>query len=227
MDLAEKSQMGVFRYLTQLIDRDELDASGRPAWTPADKQSRRCPPGQQRQQRRLDQPLAPARQRRTPDRREPHDARLPWAPLVQLVAGGGPAHGLVRVSRDGGRSYPRSRERPVTAALPNPPAAVRLHAAAGYACCVVADLDIKKKGQAQVDPDRDVLPALLGRCGGFTLTGSSPTCGRHLYLPLLKPVPHEQVRLVMHAHASLLPSLDVAPDGGAHHQVAADAASRR
>ncbi len=165
MDLAEKSGMGVFRYLTQFIDCDELDASGRPAWTP--RTSRRCPPVQQRQQRRLDQPLAPARQRRPPDRREPHDARLPWDPLVQLVAGGRPAHGLVRVSRGGGRSYPRSRERPVTAALPNPPAAVRLYTAAATPAASSPISTFKKKGQAQVDPDRDVLPALLGRCGGL------------------------------------------------------------
>ncbi len=38
MDRAEQSGMGVSRYLAQLIDRDELDASGRPAWALADKQ---------------------------------------------------------------------------------------------------------------------------------------------------------------------------------------------
>lgn len=134
-----------------------------------------------------------------------------WAALAAVVAGGGVAAGRVRVSRDGGRSYPRSRERTLTSEVPDQPAAVRLYDTNGDARCLVADLDVKRGGQQQVDRDLACLLVLIERCGGRAFTDSSPTGGRHVYLPLEQPVHYDQLRPVAHALAVLLPSLDVAP----------------
>ncbi len=35
MDRADKAGLSVSKYLTALIDRDELDAQGRPTWAPS------------------------------------------------------------------------------------------------------------------------------------------------------------------------------------------------
>lgn len=76
-----------------------------------------------------------------------------WAALAAAVAGGGARHGRVRVSRDGGRTYPAGRERALTADLPNQPAAVRTYDDEGYARCLSADYDVSRGGQDQVDQD--------------------------------------------------------------------------
>lgn len=137
-------------------------------------------------------------------------AAAAWAGLSPVVAGGGAA-ARVRVSRDGGRSYPRSRERAWTSVVPAQPAAVRVYADDGTARCLTADLDASRGGRAQVDRDVAVLLALVGRCGGRAFTDSSPSGGRHVYVPLVVPVSHDELRPAMYALAALLPSLDVAP----------------
>jgi len=138
-------------------------------------------------------------------------AAAQWAALSWAVAGGGRTTGRMRVSRDGGRNYPRSRERDLTTAVPNQPAAVRLYDAQGDARCLVADLDVSRGGQHQVDQDLARLRSLVERCGGRAFTDHSPNGGRHLYLPLAQPVGYDQLRAVMLALAALLPSLDITP----------------
>ena len=134
-----------------------------------------------------------------------------WAVLSPVVAGGGAPAGRVRVSGDGGRSYPRSRERAWSVVLPGQPAAVRVFGGDGTARCVTADLDVGRGGQGQVDRDAGVLLALVARCGGRAFTDRSPSGGRHVYVPLAVPVGYGELRPVMYALAALLPSLDVAP----------------
>ena len=95
--------------------------------------------------------------------------------------------------------------------LPGQPAAVRVYSDDGTARALVADLDVGRGVQAQVDRDAAALTALLGRCGGRVFTDSSPSGGRHVYVPLAVPVGHGELRPVMYALAALLPSLDVAP----------------
>lgn len=156
----------------------------------------------------LDVPCPPAR----PDAAAPAvRAAAEWAALAAAVAGGGRAAGRVRVSRDGGRSYPRSRERALTATVPDQPAAVRVYDDVGEARCLVADFDVSRGGQGQVDRDLARLLALVAGCAGRAFTDHSPAGGRHLYLPLARPVPYDQLRPVMYALAALLPSLDIAP----------------
>ncbi len=95
--------------------------------------------------------------------------------------------------------------------LPAQPAAVRVYSDDGTARCLTADLDVGRGGRAQVDRDVAVLLALVARCGGRAFTDSSPSGGRHVYVPLVVPVAHDELRPVLYALAALLPSLDVAP----------------
>lgn len=139
------------------------------------------------------------------------DADSAWAALAHVVAGGGARSGRVRVSRDGGRSYPSSRERALTGALPNQPAAVRVYDDDGYARCLSVDLDVSRGGQQQVDRDVARLLELLHRCGGRAFMDRSPGGGRHVYLPLVTPVHYTVLRPVALALGVLLPSVDPMP----------------
>lgn len=130
-----------------------------------------------------------------------------WQATVTALAAGG----RVRVSRDGGRSYPRSRERPLPTNSPAQPTAVRVYDEHGLARCLPADFDVARGGRAQVDRDLARLQALVERCGGRVITDRSPNGGAHLYVPWQQPVPFQQLRPLMQALAGLLPTLDVQP----------------
>lgn len=139
-----------------------------------------------------------------------------WAALAWAIAGGGRSAGRVRVSRDGGRTYPLSRERTLGAHVPDQPAAVLLYDAAGRARCLAADLDVGRGGRQQVEQDLARLVTLVARCGGRYFTDRSPSGGAHLYLPFADPVDFTELRLVMRALAVMLPSLDIAPAVNVH-----------
>ncbi len=135
------------------------------------------------------------------------DAQKAWTATSFALAGGA----RVRVSADGGRSYPRSRERQLPAAVPDQPAAVRIYDQQGEARCLPADLDIGRGGPGQVLKDLARLRGLIERCGGRVITDRSPNGGQHLYVPWRDSVPFHELRPVMIALAALLPSLDVQP----------------
>jgi hypothetical protein len=139
-----------------------------------------------------------------------------WAALAWAVAGGGRAAGRVRVSRDGGRTYPLSRERDLGGHVPDQPAAVLLYDATGRARCLAADLDVGRGGPQQVDQDLTRLTELIERCAGRCFTDRSPSGGRHLYLPLAEPIDFVEMRAVLRALSVLLPSLDIAPAVNLH-----------
>ena len=130
-----------------------------------------------------------------------------WAALAHAVAG----RPRVRVSRDRGRSYPRSCERALTAQLPASPAAVLLYDAAGGARCLVADFDVSRGGRAQVDADAARFAALIASCGGRSFADASPNGGRHVYVIWSAPVSVTELRPVMRALRVLFPSLDITP----------------
>ena len=69
------------------------------------------------------------------------------------------ARPVMRLSVDGGRSYPRARV--LAAGRPAVPAAVATFDAAGRAPNVVFDLDVSKGGPARVAADAEGLAALL------------------------------------------------------------------
>lgn len=130
-----------------------------------------------------------------------------WESLAPVVAG----RPRVRVSRDRGRSYPRSCERALTAALPAAPAAVLLYDAAGAARCLAADFDVKRGGRARVDEDAARFAALVEACGGRSFSDVSPTGGRHVYVIWSAPLSITELRPVMRALRELFPSLDITP----------------
>ena len=130
-----------------------------------------------------------------------------WEQFASTIAG----RPRVRVSRDGGRTYPAGCERPLTAALPSAPAAVLLYDAEGSARCLAADFDVSRGGSAQVDADAAAFAALVEACGGRSFADRSPTGGRHVYVTWSSPVSIADLRPVMYALSALYPSLDIGP----------------
>lgn len=141
---------------------------------------------------------------------------IAWAGLVPVLA----QRPVMRVSRDGGRTYPASRQRQLTERLPGQPAAVPTFDQHG--CTRVLALDFDAKGQNSslcgdlsgpeaVAKDVATLHALVSPHGGQLIVDESPNGGRHAYLVLDRPAPHHQVVPVMRALASRLPTLDVQP----------------
>ncbi|GAA1836179.1 hypothetical protein GCM10009795_096680 [Nocardioides hankookensis] len=131
-----------------------------------------------------------------------------WARLAPRLA----ARGRVRISRDGGRNYPRKYERFASAELPNTPAAVRVYDVNGCAPVFVVDLDSAKSSASQVERDFDALIGLLERTGLRSwFSDHSPNGGRHVYVPLTEPAPFEEVRAAARLLAGRLRTVDPLP----------------
>ena len=130
-----------------------------------------------------------------------------WDLLAPAIA---PVSGRVRLSRDGGRSYPSRWERPL-GARPTVPAAVRLYDGAGRARVLALDLDAKLAGRAQVLADCALAVRWLGECGGLPVVDESVSGGRHVYLLLEAVRPAEEILPVLRALRTVLPSLDPTP----------------
>jgi hypothetical protein len=141
----------------------------------------------------------------------PTDPQLLWRAFAPAIAG----RPRVRVSRDGGRTYPARAEHDLSEDLPAAPAAVLLYNAAAAARCLAADFDITRGGQAQVDTDTAAFTALVEACGGRVIADRSPTGGRHVYVLWSRPLPLTELRPVLHALRALYPSLDTTPMLGA------------
>ncbi|KQY61421.1 hypothetical protein [Nocardioides sp. Root140] len=135
------------------------------------------------------------------------DAATQWAALAPRLA----ARGRVRLSPDGGRNYPRRGERRITAQLPSQPAAVLLYDDNGCAPCLVLDLDTSSGGHDAVERDFRSLSGLLSRSGAVWFSDSSPSLGRHVYVPLAEPLPLADARALVSRLALLHPTLDPLP----------------
>lgn len=127
-----------------------------------------------------------------------------WASLAPRLA----ARGRMRVSRDGGRNYPLSRERYVTDELPNQPAAVLLFDNAGCAPVICLDLDSKL---GNIERDLAAIGRLLRRAGARWFSDTSPNGGRHVYIPLARPAPLDEARAFVTGLKALTPTLDPQP----------------
>lgn len=139
-----------------------------------------------------------------------------WAALACAVA----QRPVMRVSRDGGRTYPASRQRQLTDRLPGQPAAVPTYDAHGSTRVIALDFDAKSRnsslfgdlsGPEAVARDVTELIGLVSPHGGRVIVDVSPTGGRHAYLVLSSSVPHHEVVPVLRALAASLPTLDVQP----------------
>lgn len=134
-------------------------------------------------------------------------AATAWALLAPHIAG----RPWVRVSRDGGRSYPARSAEPLTTALPTAPAAVLLFDDTGAARCLAADFDVARGGAAQVDRDAAGFAELVDACGGRSFADRSPSGGRHVYVLWAQARPVGELRSVLDALRMRFPSLDITP----------------
>ena len=140
-------------------------------------------------------------------------AEAAWHAVTSLIAG--TAH--VRISRDGGRTYPARYARPLPAGPPGQPCTVPVYdPGTGTGRMLVLDLDPAcGRGAAdpavQVSAQADAITRLLARLGGRCVTDVAPGGGRHVYVLFGAPLPWRELRDLARAMALRFPSVDVAP----------------
>ena len=136
-----------------------------------------------------------------------HDAAAQWRALAASIAGAG----RMRVSKDGGRTYPRRYERSITSEPPNQPAAVLIYDRSGAARTFSVDLDASKGGPQAVERDYRSLCAILTRVGAAFFADRSPNGGVHVYVPLEVPLTFHDARDAALALAAQTPTMDPMP----------------
>lgn len=107
-----------------------------------------------------------------------------------------------------GRKYVREAR---LASRPDYPAAVCLYSHAGAARALAVDLDVSRGGRDQVLADSQRLQQLLTAVGARVIIDESPSGGRHVWVPLVRPRTATELRRVVRAIAGLCPSSDIAP----------------
>ncbi|MCG2623011.1 MarR family transcriptional regulator [Arthrobacter sp. I2-34] len=138
---------------------------------------------------------------------DPENPATTWAALAPLLAG----QPRVRLSRDGGRSYPQKHERDLTAALPSVPAAVRIFGKDGTCAAICLDFDSSLAGPDWVEADVRAIQSWLHRCGARWIEDYSPSGGRHLYVPLERRATFTEARDLVEALGARHRSLDKTP----------------
>jgi hypothetical protein len=115
----------------------------------------------------------------------------------------------VRISRDGGRTYPARHARPLPVDPPGQPVTVPVYnPATATGRMLTLDLD-QRRGNA--DRQADKLGQLLERLGARYVADVSPSGGRHLYALFAVPLPWRELRDLARAMALRFPVVDVAP----------------
>jgi DNA-binding transcriptional ArsR family regulator len=140
----------------------------------------------------------------------PHASGCPaeaWAALALLLAG----QPRVRLSRDGGKSYPQKHERALTGALPSFPAAVRIFGKDGTCAAIFLDFDSSVAGVDRVEADVRAVQTWLQKCGARWIEDYSPNGGRHVYVPLEQRVTFSEARDLVEALGNRYRSLDKTP----------------
>lgn len=127
----------------------------------------------------------------------------------------------IRLSPDGGHSFPERHSRPLNPhrpQLPSKPATVYVYDEDGYGQLLVADLDVRSApgepftaAAARVAEEAASMVALVERCGGRTVVDISPSGGRHVYLRWSRRMPWQELRRLARALARRYPSMDVRP----------------
>ena len=135
------------------------------------------------------------------------DAAQAWAALAPLLAG----QPRVRLSRDGGKTYPQKHERGLTETLPTFPAAVRIFGKDGSCSAIFLDFDSSIAGIDWVEADVKSLQSWLHSCGARWIEDYSPNGGRHVYIPLEKRVSFSEARDVVEALGTRYRTLDKSP----------------
>ena len=130
-----------------------------------------------------------------------------WSALAPLLAG----QPRVRLSKDGGRSYPQRFERALTPGLPSFPAAVRIFGKDGTCQTIFLDFDSSVAGADWVEADIRAVQDRLHRSGARWIEDYSPNGGRHIYIPLTERVAFHEARDFVEALGSHHRSLDKTP----------------
>ena len=150
---------------------------------------------------------------RSPDGLSPTGAGAAWCAVTPSIAG--TPH--VRISKDGGRTYPARHARPLPAGPPGQPCTVPVYdPAAASGRMLALDLDPARGGSAtdpavQVSAQADAIMRLVTCLGGRCVTDVAPGGGRHVYVLFAAPLPWRELRDLARAMALRFPSVDVAP----------------
>ena len=161
-------------------------------------------------------------------------ARSAWRSVTPSIAG--TPH--VRLSRDGGKSYPARHARPLPADPPGLPCTVPVYdAGSGSGKLLAIDLDPGRgrrdvhgaPGQqdherrpdpaAQVRVQAEALVGLVSRCGGQALADIAPSGGQHVYVMFGEALPWRELRDLCRAIAVRFPAVDPAPMAGLGGQI--------
>jgi hypothetical protein len=140
-------------------------------------------------------------------------AEAAWRAVTPSIAG--TAH--VRISRDGGRTYPARHARPLPADPPGQPCTVPLYdPGAAIGRMLALDLDPARgrgaaDSAAQVSVQADAIARLLARLGGRCVTDVAPSGGRHVLVLFAAALPWRELRDLARAMALRFPAVDVAP----------------
>jgi len=152
-------------------------------------------------------------------------AEAAWRAVTSSIAG--TAH--VRVSRDGGRTYPARHARLLPAGPPGQPCTVPVYdPGAGTGRMLALDLDParaagdvddgavrhrheRNDGPAAVGCQAAALGELVVRCGGQVLADVSPSGGRHVFVLFSAPLPWRELRDLCRAIAVRFSAVDPAP----------------
>ncbi|MCO4252177.1 MarR family transcriptional regulator [Pseudarthrobacter raffinosi] len=130
-----------------------------------------------------------------------------WAALTPLLAG----QPRIRLSKDGGNTYPQKYERALTVALPTFPAAVRIFGKDGTCAAIFLDFDSSVAGVDWVQADVRAVQAWLHNCGARWIEDYSPNGGRHIYIPLAQRVTFSEARDLVEALGTRHRTLDKTP----------------
>lgn len=138
-------------------------------------------------------------------------ARAEWAACADRLGGGTRPRVRIGRPRAAGIEYRGRDERPLTHTLPSSPAAVRIYGDDGTCRALCFDLDVAPGGRSLVDADAQRLTAWLTAAGARVVTDVSPNGGRHVYVPLAKPLEYRTAREIVEALATMFASLDASP----------------
>ena len=140
-----------------------------------------------------------------PDFHDRQAAQVEWTALAPLLS----HSSVMRVSRDGGKTYPHKWVRELNPDVLMPmPAAVHLHDKHGCGHVLVLDLD---QAAGNVADDYTALTHTLDSYGAMWFADASPSRGRHIYIPLTEATPHTALADAARRLATLYPSIDPAP----------------
>jgi hypothetical protein len=136
-----------------------------------------------------------------------------WHAVTASIAG----TAQVRISLDGGRTYPARHGRPLPLEPPARPCTVPVYdPGSGTGRMLGLDLDAARDQgagdpAAEASTTAEVLARLVTRLGGRCFTDAAPGGGRHVYVLFAEPLPWRELRDLAGAIALRFPAVGVAP----------------